>query len=241
MHTKRQRRVARYMKPVTLINPNAMNNSNTYVCELSDISALTRSQSTATTTSSIASSTSLYDSASRPPSPLRSPLPPPPSSPVRAKRMTDAAVSSVLSACRRVDPDAALASATYTEAGETLVRIRSSSSCSVCELQKQLKQVLLLSHTSVTENALDGALEAEIIVPTGNQERRAARVQARARWLPKLLLNVGIVMLCAGIGTWASELHDAVRIVNATNVPEEPQFDAFESSKSTDRRYKDEM
>lgn len=120
--------------------------------------------------------------------------------------MASKVVESVLAACRGVDGDATLASATYTQDGQTLVRIRSGATGSVHMIQRALQNALPLATTDVTDSTLDGTCEAAVTVPQGQDETRAARFLVRGRVLPRLLFNVGVLMLVAGIGAWASEI-----------------------------------
>jgi len=132
----------------------------------------------------------------------------PPPSPVRPKpkRMASAVVESVLSACRRVDSDATLASATYTQDGQTLVRIRSGATGSMTLLRQALQAAMPLSTTDVIDSPLDGTCEAAVTVPQGYDEQRVARRLIKARVLYKLLFNLGLLLLVAGIGAWASNI-----------------------------------
>ena len=134
---------------------------------------------------------------SRPPSPIKQPQPP--------KRMAGAVVESVLKACRRVDPGSTLASATYTQEGHTLVRIRSGASGSVTMIQRGLQRALPLATTDVTDSALDGTCEAAVTVPVGRDENNVAWAMASAKLMPKVLFNVGVLLLVAGVGAWVSE------------------------------------
>jgi hypothetical protein len=124
--------------------------------------------------------------------------------------MASAVVESVLAACRRVDGDATLASATYTQDGQTLVRIRSGASGSVTMLQRALQSAMPLATTDVTDSTLDGTCEAAVTVPVGKDERYAAWSMAAQRVLPRILFNVGILMVVAGVGAWASDILQSV-------------------------------
>lgn len=143
-----------------------------------------------------------WQATARPPSPIRVFKPKP-------ERMASAVVESVLAACRRVDRDATLASATYTQEGQTLVRIRSGASGSVTLLRRALQAAMPLAVTDVTDSPLDGTCEAAVTVPQGVDEQRAARNHVRLNLFPRLLFNAGVLLLVAGIGAWASKVLQA--------------------------------
>lgn len=118
--------------------------------------------------------------------------------------MSSRVVDSVLAACRRVDQEATLASATYTQDGQTHVRIRSGATGSATLLQRALQAAMPLATTDVTDSTLDGTCEAAVTVPQGYDEQRVARGMVSGRVLPRLIFNLGILLLVAGIGAWAS-------------------------------------
>lgn len=122
----------------------------------------------------------------------------------RPRRMTSRVVESVLAACRKIDDGATLASATYTQDGQTLVRIRSSASGSVTFLRRALQASMPLSVTDVTDSPLDGTCEASVTVPQGVDEQRAARRLIQTRLVPRMLFNVGVLLVVAGVGGWIS-------------------------------------
>lgn len=134
---------------------------------------------------------------SRPPSPIKNPI---------RTRMASGVVESVLSACRRVDRDATLASATYTQDGQTLVRVRSGASGSVTLLRRSLQAAMPLATTDVTDSMLDGMCEATVVVPQKQDEHRVAREKIKERLHYKILFNAGILLLVSGIGAWASRI-----------------------------------
>ena len=63
-----------------------------------------------------------------------------------------------------------------------------------------------LSTTDVIDSPLDGTCEAAVTVPQGYDEQRVARRLIKARVLYKLLFNLGLLLLVAGIGAWASNI-----------------------------------
>lgn len=130
----------------------------------------------------------------------------PPPSPVPERRMASASVASVLQACKKIDNDASLASATYTQDGHTLVRIRSGISGSVNTIQRALQRALPLAVTDVTDSALDGTCEASVTVLNQHEESRQAWRLAAGHAFPRLLQNAGLALLLLGVGVWASAL-----------------------------------
>lgn len=130
----------------------------------------------------------------------------PPPSPVPSRRMSSASVVSVLRACQDIDSDASLASATYTQDGHTLVRIRSGISGSVNTIQRALQRALPLAFTDVTDSALDGTCEASVTVLNQHEESRQAWRLAAGHAFPRVLHNAGLVLLLLGVGVWASSM-----------------------------------
>lgn len=84
----------------------------------------------------------------------------------------------VLSSCRERDADAAISSILRDSDGRTVVRVRSGAASSAAGLLETLGRVWPLARTAVVENALDGSVEAEIVVPSGEDERARARGRA---------------------------------------------------------------
>ena len=123
-----------------------------------------------------------------------------------APRMTSHVVDSVLSKCKRIDEGAQLASATFTQDGETLVRVRTSIMCSITSLRQAIENVMPLCGTEVVDNPLDGTTEIGVIVPTKELELKAARNLVRKRIVPRMIGHVGFLLFLFGLAAWIVEL-----------------------------------
>lgn len=120
----------------------------------------------------------------------------------KTPRMTSTIVASVLDKCKTIDPGAELASATFTQENETMVRVRTSITCSIVALQSAIDSVMPLCGVEVVDSPLDGTTEIGIIVPTKERELRAARNLIRKRLVPRLLGHVGLLCFVFGLSAW---------------------------------------
>lgn len=120
----------------------------------------------------------------------------------KTPRMTSTIVASVLDKCKIIDPGAELASATFTQENETMVRVRTSITCSIVALQSAIDSVMPLCGVEVVDSPLDGTTEIGIIVPTKERELRAARNLIRKRLVPRLLGHVGLLCFVFGLAAW---------------------------------------
>jgi hypothetical protein len=116
-------------------------------------------------------------------------------------------VRRALEACRRVDAQSRVVSMT-TDAitGLTHLRVRAGDVHTVNGLQQALWGAMPFSTARVTENWIDGTLEADVTVLTAPQERLAARhavarTRATAYWL---LLAWAFIFL--GMGEWSASV-----------------------------------
>lgn len=123
-----------------------------------------------------------------------------------APRMTSHVVDSVLSKCKIIDEGAQLASATFTQNGETLVRVRTSIMCSITSLRQAIENVMPLCGTEVVDNPLDGTTEIGVIVPTKELELKAARNLVRMRIVPRMVGHIGFLLFLFGLAAWIVEL-----------------------------------
>lgn len=115
----------------------------------------------------------------------------------------------VLDACRRSDPQAQISYVGRDENERTRVRVRSSNGCSVQSLQKVLKELMPFAAVRTSESVLDGSVQAEIIVPTGDDEYKLAYGASAQQWSGWLLQSAAAVLLLLGTGMWLSTLLDA--------------------------------
>ena len=139
-------------------------------------------------------------------------LPPPPPSPqnqhppTRRRRMSSDAVDRVLEACRLVDSDATLSSATFTHDGSTRVAIRSGVYGSVQALREGLQSALPLAEVDLSENCLDGTLELIVVVALHSEERRRARKLVSGLLVPRLLRVIATVLICSSFGSAVADM-----------------------------------
>ena len=124
--------------------------------------------------------------------------------------MTSSVVDSAFKKCKRIDPHCELASATFTNNGETLVRVRSSITCSITSLRQAIDNVMPLCGTEVVDSPLDGTTEIGIIVPTKDNELRAARNLVRKRFIPRLVGHFGFFLFVFGVAAWIVELVESL-------------------------------
>tara|TARA_B100001175_G_scaffold305176_1_gene302002 strand:+ start:1809 stop:2264 length:456 start_codon:yes stop_codon:yes gene_type:complete len=113
----------------------------------------------------------------------------------------------VLSSCRAKDGGARISSVLRDSAGRTVVRVRSSEeSRNPLKLLSALKELWPLAKTAVIENALDGSVEAEIVVPREDDERASARRRARSTRAAAFLWVVARALLLVGVALYVTEL-----------------------------------
>ena len=127
-----------------------------------------------------------------------------------ATSSVNGAVRSVLTACRRDDPDAKLA--TYTlSGGSTLIRLRpgGGEETSAASLAASLAARLPLASTSVFQSCLDGSLETSVEVPTRSTERRRARELAARESCAKRLCGLATLLVLGAAVAAAAALISA--------------------------------
>lgn len=124
--------------------------------------------------------------------------------------MTSTVVDSVFEKCKRIDPGCELASATFTTEGETLVRVRTSITCSINALRQAIDNTMPLCGTEVVDSPLDGTTEIGVIVPTRDNELRAARNMVRKRFIPRLVGHVGFFLFVFGVAAWVVSLVESL-------------------------------
>ena len=117
---------------------------------------------------------------------------------------TERVTEVVLNSCRTIDSGATIASILRDSCGRTVVRVRasdSSDSGTPIKLLGAMKRLWPLATTSVLENALDSIIEAEIVIPTIEDERLQAtrwasdgRVLGYARAVSVVLLVIGTLL-----------------------------------------------
>ena len=134
---------------------------------------------------------------------------------LRRPKMSSSVVDSVLASCKRIDPGAELASATFTQDGETLVRIRTGLTCSINSLKQAICNTMPLCGTEVVDSPLDGTTEIGVIVPTQTMEIRAARNLIRKKTIPRVIGHIGFVCFVFGLCAWLVSLVESLSASDA--------------------------
>ena len=117
-------------------------------------------------------------------------------------RMSSEVVEGVLKTCTFFDSGAELASATFNAEKDTIVRIRSSMTCSVYALQDTLVKTMPLCNCEIHENALDGVVEVGIVVFSVEREKKLARKLARSNTISRSIGMIGFFLFFVGFVSW---------------------------------------
>ena len=129
-----------------------------------------------------------------------------------SSRVSDA----VLSTCRARDESAQISSILRDNDGRTVVRVRAGSSNAVT-LLRALRDLWPLARTSVIENALDGSVEAQIVVPQEADEQAQARRRAESLRCAGFLRMVTLLLLAGALALYARDVATVNQMsVNAT-------------------------
>ena len=128
------------------------------------------------------------------------------------RSMQSTVVQRCLQACHGIDGASRVVSMTTDGVtGLTHLRVRAGDAHTLEKLRGALGSVLRLSTTSVTENWVDGTLEADVTVLTSQQERlEARRIVARGRVAAYWLLLAWFFLLL-GLHEWWSSAGDGTR------------------------------
>lgn len=113
----------------------------------------------------------------------------------------------VLRSCRLHDSDARIASVLRDSDGRTIVRLKAGSS-SAAQLLESMKQLWPLADTAVVESAFDNTLQAQIVVPSEEDEWKQAQRRASASSCARRLHTAAFVLLSLGALAWAVEVVD---------------------------------
>ena len=111
---------------------------------------------------------------------------------------TEGVAKRVLEACRREDADAQITYVGVDENGRTRVRVQSSRESSVETLQRSLRRAMPFAIVRASEDVLDGSLQAELIVPTADDEFSMAYERERQALATRLLSGGATMMAAAG-------------------------------------------
>ena len=79
-----------------------------------------------------------------------------------------------------------------------------------------MKRLWPLARTSVVENAIDSIVEAEIVVPTEDDERRQAHKRATSSRFAEFTSVCTLVLFVIGVCLYATNELDLLGAINAT-------------------------
>ena len=113
----------------------------------------------------------------------------------------------IISSCQRSDPSARISSVLRDSEGRTIVRMRTNPSSNPIILLRALQALWPLAKCCVQENALDGTVEAEIIVPREKDERTRALRRARKSRVSELLWVLIQVLLFVALIMYANDCY----------------------------------
>jgi hypothetical protein len=125
----------------------------------------------------------------------------------------------ILTSCRQQDTSAHISSVLRDSVGRTVVRVRTDPRNNPLVLLKALQKLWPLAKSSVHENALDGTVEAEIVVPREKDERKRARNKARNSRFSEFLLVLSMVMMAIALAMYVNDCYVAFSSANATSDP----------------------
>lgn len=104
----------------------------------------------------------------------------------------------VLDACRREDAEARITYVGVDESGRTRVRVQSSTQSSVQTLQRILHKAMPFAIVRASEDVLDGTLQAELIIPTADDEFNMAYAKQKQALATRILSSGATMMAAAG-------------------------------------------
>lgn len=113
----------------------------------------------------------------------------------------------VLASCRSSDPHAHISSILRDSQGRTVVRVRTDPHNNPLVLLRVLQKLWPLARSSVHENALDGTVEAEIVVPRESDERKRALNRARNTKVSEFLLLLSGVMFTIALAVYGNDCY----------------------------------
>lgn len=116
----------------------------------------------------------------------------------------------ILSSCRLSDPSAHISSVLRDSEGRTIVRMRTNPHSNPLVLLRALQKLWPLAKCSVQENALDGTVEAEIIVPREKDERNRAFDRAQKSRISEMLWLLCYVLLFLALVTYANDCYTSL-------------------------------
>lgn len=123
----------------------------------------------------------------------------------------------VLQSCRSVDTSAHISSVLRDSEGRTIVRVRTDPRNDANVVLGALKTLWPLARSSVHENALDGIVEAEIIVPRDRDEQRRAWNQAKKYKFSEFLLMLATVLFFMAAISYGTDCYNAFLRAQSAN------------------------
>ena len=121
------------------------------------------------------------------------------------RSLQSAVVQRCLAACRRIDAQSKIVSMTEDGlTGFTHLRLRAGDTHTLEHLRVALGGVMRFSTTRVTENCVDGTLEADVTVPTRQQEWLAARREVTRGRLAAYWLLLAWFCFLLGLHEWGA-------------------------------------
>jgi len=133
--------------------------------------------------------------------------------------MSNKVAELILASCLKHDPSAHISSVLRDGEGRTVVRVRADPQNNPIVLLRALQKLWPLAKCSVQENALDGTVEAEIVVPRERDEHERAKKRARKSLASEVLLVFAIVTMAIALAMYVNDCVVALTNVNATISP----------------------
>lgn len=122
------------------------------------------------------------------------------------KGSCDEVAQRVLNACRKKDDGAQIVYVGRNDHDQTIVRVRAGNACSVGALQTSMQQLFPFARVRTSENVLNGALFAEVTVPTSKDEWDRACLDASNRLGVRAMKVVAFACLVSGAALYVRDL-----------------------------------
>jgi hypothetical protein len=125
-----------------------------------------------------------------------------------ARSSTDRVAQQVQHACKQLDDEARVVYVGCNDDGRTVVRVSAGATASVAALQRALAELLPLARVRASEDVLSGAMQAEVVVPTREDERALARARAKDRPALRALRAAGAALAVCAASLWVASHAD---------------------------------
>jgi hypothetical protein len=123
----------------------------------------------------------------------------------------------ILQSCRSVDSSAHISSVLRDSEGRTIVRVRADPRNDPNVVLGALQARWPLARSSVHENALDGIVEAEIIVPRERDEQRRAWNRAKRNKCSEFLFMLALVLFFMSAISYGTDCYHAFLRTQSAN------------------------